>query len=62
MGQSYDVTWTVTVDSPATGTPTGTVTVDDGAGNTCSAAVGRGHLLADVDVGGGEDVDRDVLG
>ena len=42
VGQSYDVAWTVTVDSPATGTPTGTVTVDDGDGNTCSAAVAGG--------------------
>ena len=42
VGQAYAVSWTVTVDSPATGTPTGTVTVDDGEGNTCFADVADG--------------------
>lgn len=39
-GQSYVVHWTVTTN--ATGTPTGNVTVSDGAGGTCSAAVAAG--------------------
>ena len=42
IGQSYPVAWSVTVNSPGTGTPTGTVTVDDGTGGTCSAAVSVG--------------------
>ena len=42
VDQTYTVTWTVTVNGPGAGSPTGTVTVDDGAGNTCSAAVAAG--------------------
>jgi uncharacterized repeat protein (TIGR01451 family) len=42
VGQSYTVTWSVTVNSPGTGTPSGTVTVDDGAGS-CNAAVAAGQ-------------------
>ena len=40
--ESYQVTWTVTVNSPGAGTPTGNVTVSDGDGNTCSAPVATG--------------------
>jgi hypothetical protein len=42
VGESYTVSWTVTVNSPGSGTPTGTVTVDDGTGGTCSASVSAG--------------------
>jgi hypothetical protein len=41
VGQSYVVSWTVTVDAPGAGTPTGVITVTDGAHN-CSAAVAAG--------------------
>jgi hypothetical protein len=45
VGQAVTVTWTVSVISPASGTPTGlvTVTVNDGTGATCSAAVAAGQ-------------------
>ena len=43
VGESYTVKWTIAVKAPGAGTPTGTVTVDDGDGNTCSAAVGAGQ-------------------
>ncbi|MFT3745152.1 MAG: Ig-like domain repeat protein [Pyrinomonadaceae bacterium] len=42
VGQSYAVNWTVTPNAPGAGTPTGTVTVSDGTGATCSAAVAAG--------------------
>ncbi len=41
-GQSYAVNWSVAPVAPATGTPTGNVTVSDGTGATCSAAVAAG--------------------
>jgi hypothetical protein len=41
-GQSYAVNWSVSPVAPATGTPTGNVTVSDGTGATCSAAVAAG--------------------
>ncbi|MFT3742800.1 MAG: MBG domain-containing protein [Pyrinomonadaceae bacterium] len=41
-GQSYAVNWSTTPVAPATGTPTGNVTVSDGAGATCTAAVAAG--------------------
>ena len=41
VGQSYVVSWTVTVNSPGAGTPIGNVIVSDGA-NQCSAAVAAG--------------------
>jgi hypothetical protein len=37
LGQSVTVSYTVVAASPATGGPTGTVTVSDGSGNSCSA-------------------------
>jgi len=37
VGQPYEVRGTVTVEAPGSGTPTGTVVVDDGEGNTCAA-------------------------
>jgi hypothetical protein len=40
-GQSYAVNWTTSPVAPATGTPTGNVTVTDGTA-TCTAAVGAG--------------------
>jgi Bacterial Ig-like domain (group 3)/Galactose oxidase, central domain len=42
VGQSYDVAFTVTVNGPGSGTPTGTVTVSDGS-QTCTASVATGH-------------------
>ena len=42
VGQTYTVTWTVSVDAPGAGSPSGTVTVGDGDGNTCAAPVGDG--------------------
>jgi hypothetical protein len=42
VGQPYTVSWSVTVNAPGAGTPTGTVNVSDGNGGTCSAAVGAG--------------------
>ena len=61
VGQSYDVSWTTTVNGPGAGTPSGTVTVVGWCRQLLGAG-GGGHVLADVDVGGGEDVDGDVLG
>ena len=42
VGQTYTVEWTVTVDAPGVGTPTGTVTVSDGT-TGCVAAVEDGE-------------------
>lgn len=42
VGQSVAVQYTVTVDGPGSGTPTGTVTVSDGA-DSCSATVAAGQ-------------------
>jgi hypothetical protein len=42
LAQPYTVNFTVTVNAPGAGTPTGTVTVSDGTGNTCSATVATG--------------------
>src|SRR6185503_4320722 len=39
VGQSYTVTFGVTVNAPGAGTPGGTVTVNDGNGGTCSATL-----------------------
>jgi hypothetical protein len=41
VGQPVDVDWSVTVDSPGAGTPTGTVTVS-GGGPSCNASVSAG--------------------
>src|SRR5262245_57758157 len=40
VGESYAVNWSVTVNAPGSGTPTGTVTVTGGSG--CSAPVAAG--------------------
>ena len=51
-GETYTVTWAVTVDAPGAGTPTGTVTVDDGNLNSCAAPVGAGECdLASTSAG-----------
>ena len=42
VGQAYLVQWAVTVTAPGAGTPTGNVTVSDGAAS-CSAAVATGQ-------------------
>jgi hypothetical protein len=42
VGQSYAVNWSVAPVAPATGTPTGNVTISDGTGATCSAAASVG--------------------
>ncbi|HQR35406.1 MAG TPA: Ig-like domain repeat protein, partial [Blastocatellia bacterium] len=39
VGQPYTAGFTLNVTSPGAGTPTGTVTVDDGAGGTCTATL-----------------------
>jgi hypothetical protein len=41
-GQSYNVAFTVTVQAPGSGTPTGNVTVSDGS-QMCSAMIAVGH-------------------
>src|SRR5262249_59528740 len=41
VGQAYTVSFTVTVNSPGAGTPTGNVTVSDGAAS-CTATVAAG--------------------
>jgi hypothetical protein len=41
LNSPYAVSWSVTVNSPGAGSPTGTVTVSDGSA-TCSAAVAAG--------------------
>ena len=42
LNQAYLVTWTVAVNAPGAGTPTGTVMVSDGT-DSCSAAVAAGQ-------------------
>jgi len=42
VGQPYDVTFTVGAVAPASGTPSGTVTVSDGTGATCTASAPSG--------------------
>src|SRR5262249_5735836 len=42
VGQLYTVTFSVSVTPPGAGTPTGTVTVSDETGGTCSASVAVG--------------------
>jgi hypothetical protein len=42
IGEAYAVTWTVTPVPPGAGTPSGNVTVVDGTGGTCTAAVAAG--------------------
>ncbi|MBP9109195.1 MAG: VCBS repeat-containing protein [Pyrinomonadaceae bacterium] len=42
VNQPYAVTWSTTVTAPGAGTPTGSVTVADGAGGTCTAPVVAG--------------------
>jgi hypothetical protein len=41
-GQPYTVRWSISVLPPGAGTPTGSVTVSDGAGGSCSAPVATG--------------------
>ncbi len=43
VNEAYEVSGEVTVDAPGSGNPTGTVDVDDGDGNTCSAMVVGGN-------------------
>ena len=42
VDEDYTVSWTVTVNGPGAGSPTGNVTVSDGAGGTCTADIGAG--------------------
>jgi hypothetical protein len=42
VGQPYTVSFSVTAAPPASGTPTGSVTVTDGAGASCQASVAAG--------------------
>ena len=43
LAQPYTVYFSVTVNSPGAGTSTGTVTVSDGTGNSCSATLAAGN-------------------
>src|SRR5262245_43119365 len=43
VGESYAVNWSVSVNAPGAGTPTGTVTVTGGSG--CSAPVAAGTCM-----------------
>jgi uncharacterized repeat protein (TIGR01451 family) len=43
VNQAVIVAYTVVANAPGSGTPTGTVMVDDGEGNTCSATVAAGQ-------------------
>ena len=45
VGQPYTVTFSVTAAPPASGTPTGPVTVTDGAGASCQASVAAGSCV-----------------
>jgi hypothetical protein len=45
VGQQYRVDFSVTAAPPASGTPSGTVTVTDGDGATCQASVGAGSCF-----------------
>ena len=45
VGAPYTVPFTVAVVAPSTGTPTGNVTVSDGTGVTCVAAVAAGNCV-----------------
>ena len=60
VGETYTVTWAVTVDAPGAGTPTGTVTVDDGNLNSCAAPVGAGECDLASTSAGAEDPDCHV--
>ncbi len=52
VGESYTVSWVVTPVLPAVGTPTGTVTITDGTGGTCTAPVEAGSCsLTSTSVG-----------
>jgi len=52
IGQAYTVSFSVTVNSPGAGTPTGLVTVSDGAGGACSASVAAGSCSLTSTTGG----------
>jgi len=45
VGQPYTVTFTVAAMAPASGTPTGTVTVSDGTSGSCTGAAPSGNCL-----------------
>ena len=52
VDQIYTVTWTVTVNAPGAGIPTGTVTVSDGTGSFCTVPVATGSCgLASTSAG-----------
>jgi len=51
-GQAVTVTFTVVAVPPATGTPTGNVTVSDGVGDTCVAKVATGKCALTPTSGG----------
>jgi len=53
-GQNVTVSWTVAPLPPATGTPTGTVTVNAGGGETCSASVAAGSCTLSFATTGGK--------
>ena len=51
-GQGVTVAFTVSPVAPATGTPTGTVTVSDGTGDSCMASVSAGQCLLTITTAG----------
>jgi len=52
VGQSYTVSFTVVVNSPGTGTPTGSVSVTDGAGASCVGTIAGGSCSITSTAGG----------
>jgi Big-like domain-containing protein len=56
VGQPYAVSFTVAAAPPASGTPSGTVTVSDGAGATCTGAAPTGSCSLTSTVAGAKAV------
>src|SRR5439155_1827247 len=51
-GQAITVNYSVAVNSPGAGTPTGNVTVSDGAGDSCSASATAGTCQITIGAAG----------
>jgi hypothetical protein len=62
VGQTVAVSFTVTPVAPATGTPTGNVTVRDGAGDSCIATVAAGSCSIIFTVAGTKTVTASYVG
>ncbi len=52
VGQSYTVSYSVAVNAPGAGTPTGSVTVSDGQGGSCTGTVAGGSCALTSSVAG----------